>query len=215
MTSPQARRSGFSRLRNLPEVLTMPFICRSEGWSAAQASVYIANWQKQGFLRRAGPRSGIYYNLVTFPFHDEMRFVALRTLYPSAILMGESVLHAAGWITQIPQSQSVAVLTRPSFAKLDGFILHPRPLRWFRQHADALVSPDLAEFSTYGLKALPPEHALLDLYSDPQAWHPDPDDLHLESEHLAAIASAAEAAAGSLPPWLADLLPTRPRKPGL
>lgn len=214
MTEPARRRSGFSRLRALPEVITMPLLCRSEGWDAAQASVYIANWQKQGLLQRAGPRTGIYYNLSGGPFRDEMRFVALRTLYPSATLIGESVLHAAGWITQIPQSQSVAVLARPSFAQLDGFNLHPRPRRWFRQHSDAFVAPEQADFSTYGLKALPPERALLDLYADPKAWHPDPDDLYLEDEHLEAIAKAVAEGAGVAPPELASLLPTSaaPRK---
>jgi hypothetical protein len=53
--------------------------------------------------------------------------------YPSAILCGESVLHAAGWITQIPAQLSVTVLSRPSYVSLHGFEIRGRPLQWFRK----------------------------------------------------------------------------------
>jgi len=54
---------------------------------------------------------------------------ALEFEYPSAILIGESVLHAAGWITQIPAQLSVAVLRRRSYADLfaDAAAWHPDP----------------------------------------------------------------------------------------
>jgi hypothetical protein len=110
--------------------------------------------------------------------------------YPSAILCGESVLHAAGWITQIPRQLSVAVLSRPSYVSLHGFDIRGRPLSWFRR-IHLLVDPSV-EKRVYGLRALTPAVALADLYGDPKAWHPDPDDLDIPDEDHDAVLSAFE-----------------------
>jgi hypothetical protein len=44
----------------------------------------------------------------------------------------------------------------------------------------------------YGLRALPPALALADLYTDPNAWHPDPDDLDVPDQDHDAVLSAFE-----------------------
>jgi hypothetical protein len=110
--------------------------------------------------------------------------------YPSAILCGESVLHAAGWITQIPAQLSVVVSSRPSYVSLHGFDIRGRSISWFRK-----IHPQLepsAEKWVYGLRALPPALALADLYADPDGWHPDPDDLDIPDSDHDSVLSAFE-----------------------
>jgi hypothetical protein len=116
-----------------------------------------------------------------------------QTTFPSlayAGLCGESVLHAAGWITQIPAQLSVAVLSRPSYVSLHGFDIRGRTLSWFRR-IHPLLDP-APEKRIYGLRALSPALALADLYADPGGWHPDPDDLHIPDEELETVPSAFE-----------------------
>ena len=102
--------------------------------------------------------------------------------YPNALMVGESVLHAAGWITQIPSTLQVAVektSLRRSYKQHDGFTLLPRPLAWFARAHPHVLSPQKAKFNTYGLHTVPPDFALADLYATPGAWHPDADDLDI------------------------------------
>lgn len=110
--------------------------------------------------------------------------------YPSATLCGESVLHAAGWITQIPAQLSVAVLSRPSYVSLHGFDIRGRPLSWFRK-IHSLMDPSETK-RIYGLRALTPALALADMYADPKAWHPNPDDLDIPTEDRQSVLSAFE-----------------------
>lgn len=173
-------RSSLQRLRAMPAVVTLPMLVRETGWSRAMASVYVARWVATGLIARAGPRAGIYYNLSALgAVTPAMRIEAVLSKYPSAIAMGPSVLHAEGWISQIPQRIHVAVLTRPSLAGLDGFEIHRRPRAWFVQAAAARAA-DCPEL--YGLKAVPPLFALRDMYASPECWHPDPDDLDLPDD---------------------------------
>lgn len=172
--------SSLQRLRAMPAVITLPMLVRNTGWSREMASVYVSRWVAAGLIAKAGPRAGIYYNLsARESVTSAMRIEALLSKYPSAIAMGPSVLHAQGWITQIPQRIHVAVLTRPSLTSLDGFEIHRRPRAWFVKAAAARAadSPEL-----YGLKAVPPLFALRDMYASPECWHPDADDLDLPTD---------------------------------
>jgi hypothetical protein len=139
---------------------------------------YLTRWKAKAWVEQAGPRSGIYFNLLANPLAaSEHRVGALLMAYPSAMLMGESVLHAAGWITQIPQQIHVAVEKRRSYVQLSGIALHPKPLDWFK--TVAVLQPTQAKFNTYGLRSLPPAWALADLWANPLAWHPDADDVEI------------------------------------
>ena len=42
------------------------------------------------------------------------------------------------------------------------------------------------------MRALSPALALADLYTDPHAWHPDPDDLYIPEQDHDAVSSAFE-----------------------
>ena len=183
--------SALERLREMPEAFTFAGFCKLNRFSNNVASVYLRRWKEKGLIEPAGDRARIYFNKLRSPEVDSsLRVAALLFEYPSAILCGESVLHAAGWITQIPAQLSVAVLARPSYVSLHGFDIRGRSLSWFRKIHPLMSSS--AENRIYGLRALPPALSLADLYDDPGAWHPDPDDLDIPDQDHEALSSAFE-----------------------
>jgi hypothetical protein len=183
--------SALTRLRELPEAFTFAGFCKLSRFSNNAASVCLRRWKEKGLIEPAGERARIYFNKLRSPQVDStMRVAALLFEYPSAILCGESVLHAAGWITQIPAQLSVAVLSRPSYVSLHGFDIRGRPLSWFRK-IHPLIERS-AEKRVYGLRALPPALALADLYGRSDGWHPDPDDLDIPDEDHGSVLSAFE-----------------------
>src|SRR6185437_16288909 len=104
------------RLRDLPEAFTLAAFRRLTGFSENAAAVCLHRWKKKDLIEPAGERAGIYFNKLKNPQPDTtLRIEALLYEYPSAILCGESVLHAAGWITQVPAQLTVAVLLRPTY----------------------------------------------------------------------------------------------------
>ena len=181
--------SALNRLRELPEAFTFAGFCKLSRFSNNAASVCLRRWKEKGLIEPAGERAKIYFNKLRSPQVDSaLRTAALLFEYPSAILCGESVLHAAGWITQIPAQLSVAVMSRPSYVSLHGFDIRGRPLSWFRK-IHPLLEPS-TEKRVYGLRALPPALALADLYADPEGWHPDPDDLDIPDQDHGSVLSA-------------------------
>jgi hypothetical protein len=183
--------SALTRLRELPEAFTFAGFCKLNRFSNNVASVCLRRWKEKGLIEPAGDRAKIYFNKLRSPEVDSsLRVAALLFEYPSAILCGESVLHAAGWTTQIPAQLSIAVLSRPSYVSLHGFDIRGRPLSWFRK-IHPLMDP-YEENRVYGLRALSPALALADLYVDPTAWHPDPDDLDIPDQDDDAVSTAFE-----------------------
>jgi hypothetical protein len=183
--------SALARLRELPEAFTFAGFCKLNCFSNNAASVCLRRWKEKGLIEPAGQRAKIYFNRLRSPQVDSaLRVAAVLFEYPSAILCGESVLHAAGWITQIPAQLSVAVLSRPSYVSLHGFDIRGRPLSWFRKIHPLMDSS--VERRVYGLRALPPAVALADLYADPKGWHPDPDDLDIPDHDHDSVLSAFE-----------------------
>lgn len=195
-----SNKSSIERLRELPEVFTLSAAASLGAMPRKTATVYVARWSAAGLIEASGPRSGVYFNLIRSPeITGGMRLKALLTTYPSAVLIGESVLHNAGWTTQIPRKASVAVISRKSYAQVNGFEITGKPLSWFQKVHSSLLKPQQAEFSTYGLRSLPPALALADLYATKGAWHPDPDDLDLEDEQMDEVRGAAEFLGVELP----------------
>lgn len=187
----QANKSSVERLRELPEVFTLAAVASLGAMSKKAATVYLARWTSAGLAEASGPRSGVYFNLIKRPeITGEMRLKALLSTYPSAVLIGESVLHGAGWTTQIPRKVSVAVISRKTYAQVNGFEVSGRPLSWFRKVHGELLAPAEAEFPTYGLRTLPPALALADLYGTRGAWHPDPDDLDIDDAQMEEVMEA-------------------------
>ena len=182
--------SALARLRDLPEAFTFAGFCKLTRFSNKAAAVCLTRWKQRGLVEAAGERARLYFNKLKCNEVDgSLRIAALQFEYPSALLCGESVLHAAGWITQIPARLSVAVISRPSYVSLHGFDIHGRPLSWFKRvHPAVDPSPDKR---VYGLRALPAPLALADLYADPKGWHPDPDDLNVPAEDVESVGAAA------------------------
>jgi hypothetical protein len=183
--------SALIRLKELPEAFTFAGFCKLNHFSNEVAAVCLRRWKEQGLIEPAGDRAKIYFNKLRAPQVDSaLRVAALLFEYPSATLCGESVLHAAGWITQIPAQLSIAVLSRPSYVSLHGFDIRGRPLSWFRK-IHPLMDPSV-EKRVYGLRALTPAVALADLYGDPKGWHPDPDDLDIPDQEHDSVLSTFE-----------------------
>lgn len=197
--------SALARLRELPEAFTFAGFCKLTRLSNQAASVWLARWKEKGVIEAAGDRARIYFNKLKCDEVDgSLRTAALLFEYPSALLCGESVLHASGWITQIPARLSVAVLARPSYVALHGFDIYGRPLSWFKKiHPAVDPTPDKR---IYGLRALPAPLALADLYGNPKGWHPDVDDLDIPQEDVAAVGAAAKLLRVELPAPLLRLI---------
>ena len=207
--------SAIDRLRSLPEAFTLAAFRRLTGFSENAAAVCLHRWKTRDLIEPAGERAGIYFNKLKVPQPDTiLRVEALLYEYPSAILCGESVLHAAGWITQIPAQLTVAVLLRPTYVSFRGFEIRGRPLSWFiAVHGDVSAQ---GNDRVYGMRALPPALALADLYGDANAWHPDPDDLDVPSDQVGEVFSASERLRISLPAPLREALDhSRRRAPTL
>ena len=200
--------SAIDRLRGLPDAFTLAAFRRFTGFSENAAAVCLHRWKRKDLIEPAGERAGIYFNKLKNPQPDTaLRVEALLYEYPSAILCGESVLHAAGWITQIPAQLTVAVLSRPTYVTFRGFEIRGRPLSWFKE-----VHPDVsarANDRVYGMRALPPALALVDLYGDSKAWHPDPDDLDVPSDQAQEVLSVSERLRIPVPASLRDSLDQR------
>lgn len=161
-----------SDLRALPAVLSKNDLLRETGKSDDVLRVSINRWVKQGVLKKAGARTGMYYNLVRDPEWQNHVLVAVERKYPSAMLAGPSVLHAHGLQTQIPSAFHVAVLAQRTLPEMDNVVWMPRPRSWFAQF--------VPEESLYGLRSLSPLQALEDgfLYQDQSnSWKPDVDDI--------------------------------------
>jgi hypothetical protein len=182
--------SALARLRDLPEAFTFAGFCKLTRLSNKAAAVCLTRWKEKGLVEAAGERARLYFNKLKCNEVDgSLRIAALLFEYPSAVLCGESVLHAAGWITQIPARLSVDVISRQSYVSLHGFDIRGRPLSWFKRiHFTVDSSPDKR---IYGLRTLPTPLALADLYGDPKGWHPDMDDLDIPQEDLASVGAAA------------------------
>lgn len=197
--------SALARIRSLPEAFTFAAFCRLTGLSKAAAAVWLCRWKSKDLIEPAGERAGIYFNKLRC--HDPdiaLRIEALLFEYPSAILCGESVLHAAGWITQVPARLTVAVIRRPTYVALRGFEIRGRPLAWFGNIHAAVCAPDNDRI--YGLRALPPALALVDLYGDRRAWHPEVDDLDIPVEATDAVSAASRTLGVPLPEALRESL---------
>ena len=179
-----SRISVIERLLPMPEVFDLGMFVMASGLDKESAKVNLSRWASKGYIEMAGPKAGIYYRrLAATMGASEQIEAAVRMLYPSATICGPSVLHRAGWTTQIPQQLHVAIETRPSVAQLFNVVLYERPIEWFRAihqnrgfEAEVGIQPSGLPA---GLRALKPAWALADMYSARDGWVPDDDDLDI------------------------------------
>src|SRR5690606_3613791 len=128
------------------------------------AKKLLMRMQDRGYVKSAGPRTTYYYNLVKDPMGPSNRVLEVaELLYPEAMVIGLNVLHAYGWITQIPRTFDIAVDgSRRSLATIDGVELRRRSPAWFhkQQLDDAVLRYGESPFS---LDSLTPRAALDDI----------------------------------------------------
>jgi hypothetical protein len=199
--------SMIDRLMDLPVVFNLSHVARilklniEHSRDVNKIHVYLDRWKKKGLIQSAGPRSGIYYNLLMQrDAADECRGEALLMLYPSAVMCGNSVLHADGWTTQIPDKLEVAVLKRPSYASLYHFDIQSRSRDWYVQFNDHIVKQ--ARWSLGGIPSMTPVAAFVDMIERSVTLADD--DLDIPEEALPVIAGICHKNGIALPNWLSE-----------
>lgn len=201
--SPGQRLSAFERLRSLPKSFSIEQLSLLCDLAPHMAAKYASRWIEAGLIVPAGPRVGYYANLVADPAQSRSsawRTQALLYTYPSATVVGASVLASAGWVTQIPRETQIAVLAPARRARIDGFDVSARTRRWF-ERTHAFCRP-----GEQGLRELTPAMALADAYARADTWHPDPDDLEIPTEELPELVSAFGALGAAMPEHLRELV---------
>jgi hypothetical protein len=167
------RTSAIEALRKLPAVFTNKDAMRALGLRPEYTKLVLHRWKSRDLVRAAGPRLGVFYNLIVAPNWEAQQSTAIRLVYPSAVAIGATVLHRHGWITPIPRQIQIAVLSAPTVPRMDGVETHKRPLGWYQRMGpwgDSIL----------GLPALRPEAALEDCRAHRDTmWCPDEDDLDI------------------------------------
>ena len=197
-------KSGLDRLQDLPEFFSLNTFTRHADTSRDSAKVMLSRWSAKNWIQPTGPRSGTYFNTLVYPKSpDTHKLTAILYEYPSAILIGESILHSAGWITQIPSELTIAVESRRSYSRLNGVALSGRTLSWYRamNGVGAIHKNGTNDINAYGLRFIDPAWALADMYLSEESWHPDPDDLDIPDDQFDSFVLACKAM-GSKPFWL-------------
>lgn len=178
--------STIDRLLSLPEVFTLADMARL-GLKGQAAHTFLLRARDAKRIAQVGVRAGAYYNLIKDQLGPVNRKLdAVRKLYPSAVLGGAAVLHAAGWVTQIPQRYLVMVLARPSVKIIDGVDLLLRNERWYRLQSE-LGNIVNERDSSFGITTLTPRAALEDARKYQDSWMPDEDDLDIDEDEEAKL----------------------------
>lgn len=202
------RVSPMRRLKALPEVfdlrdleLALADLEPEKAEIRRLAANYAWRWKQAGLVEAAGPKLGLFFNLVRDPSGPTARLAeaVAKALGVAGVVVGAGALHWAGWTTQRPHRLEVAVpvterkRSLPEFAGLD---LCARTPGWFARTAGATEDgPD-------GFRVLKPAFALVDAAASPAdptygkpVWRPDPDDLDLPEDAAEAIEEALAAMA--------------------
>ena len=171
--------SAAVRLKKLPPLFTREDLA-DQGISGGSEWATLARWRKDGLIESAGPRAGLFYNLVADPRGREALLPeALRWHYPEAVVAGLSALNRAHWTPQLsPPSMQVAVMggrRRSKLLTLHGLELRARPKAWF-----TAVAPHARSEGQGGFRVLDPAWALADCWTWRDFWSSDPDDLELD-----------------------------------
>ncbi|WP_029954257.1 hypothetical protein [Achromobacter sp. DH1f] len=178
------RVSAIARLKSLPAVFSLAELCRLQKMPVEAAKVWVKRMARADLIQFVGPRAGLYFNLLRFPNAPQDNLLeAVGRLYPDAVVLGAHVLHAYGWVTQIPQIIDVAVTPRRSMAAVNGVHLCPRPRTWYLEQQAAGAILRYGE-SPFALDSLTPAAALQDLraHGTSEMWVPDPDDLYIPED---------------------------------
>lgn len=97
------------------------------------AKKFLTRAQSRGYVLSAGPRTGYYYNLLLEPHPTVMHTSqVVNAIYPEAVVIGPSVLHANGLIDHPSEALDIAISERRrSMCQINGVQLHPKAPEWF------------------------------------------------------------------------------------
>ena len=198
----RTQTSAVERLLSLPDAFSLNACATLLGIEKRVAKVYLSRWSAAGYIKASGPRTGFYFNVLkNRSAPSELLAEAMRHVYPTAMVRGVTVLHAAGKTAQGPQLIEVAVLAPLNRARTDGFDARAKPRRWY-----AAVQEMKEQQGLFGLPSLQPEMALADLYATPNDWHPDIDDLEVDELDWVKFKSACEILRVDVPQQLMHLV---------
>jgi len=190
------------RLLGLPDAFSQDTFTNLLGIEKGIAKVYLSRWTAAGHLQSSGPRTAFYFNVLkNRSAPSEFMAEAIRHVYPTALVRGVTVLHAAGVTTQVPHQVDVAVLAPANRARTNGFNEVPKPRSWY-----VAVHQMKAKEGMFGLPALQPEMALADLYATKGDWHPDIDDLEVDELDWKRFKKACDVLGIEVPPQLQELV---------
>jgi hypothetical protein len=197
--SGQGRKKATDRLRDLPEVFDLRDVEVELGADRARARQYCWRWVEAGLVRAAGPKAGVYYNLVRDAKGPANRVyeAATKLLRLPLIQVGGTSLYRNNWTTQrhFVYDIAVPVSRGQSYVQsVDGANLAPRYQNWFA----ALMAwsdemPDTHEF------VVRPEMALADAIlaneklkrvAGHAVWTPSSDDVDVPSEKMEDVVEA-------------------------
>lgn len=178
MTS--GRLTPFARLKALPEVFDLADL-RSSGLAPGAERNALTRWSDDRMVIPAGPRLGLYYNLVRDPRGADAHLgTVLGRIHERAVIIGACALKENGWTTQIPRLLTVAAPERRTMPRISGVQIYRRPDAWFE-----VVREDLerAGRGPFGLPMLSAPMALADalLHKD-SLHHLAPDDIEIPEE---------------------------------
>lgn len=165
--------SAVSRLQKMPPVINVSNIHHLEELPRTQVSVMLHRWVKQGLVRRLAPRAGVYFNLIADRCWQDHLDDAVSMAMPSAVRVGETVLQAAGWTTQVPLTPAYAVVEGDYADATDAKIVK-RTLAWYKTVSEGGGKSVFLHASPI----LAPAWALADALAHNDLWVPAPDDLY-------------------------------------
>ena len=186
-----SRTSSRDYLLNLPEVFTVSDLKRKLNFSDAVARVYLSRWHLSNYIKPWAPHSGMYFNLILNRNADKDYFSnAVLKRYPQSMLIGPQIIRAAGWITQISNTYSLALNVRPTrgstlkgsgYPEPEGVSFEYRDRLWWKAALANRSDIPERELKQFGFNAVSPGFALVDMWKNRQSeWFPDPDDLYLD-----------------------------------
>lgn len=151
--------------------------------SYGSAKTFVQRMIANEWVAASGPSTGFYYNLIKERDAKRNRVLEVAArLYPEAIVIGPMVLHAYGWITQIPKVYDLAVSDeRRTLASIDGVNLLRRSRQWYADHQEENAFLVEGE-SPYALQSLTPLAALVDIQKHKDMWEPKEDDLYIPDD---------------------------------
>lgn len=183
--------SVHDRLMGLPPVFRGADLTLRFGWTSKNASQYLYQWSRAGWVEGFGGRSDVYANLVVSRAPDWDAAAALA--FPGAILSGIEPLRRAGWVTQCPALPEITLAPTDREFGVASFTLRRCSKSYW-----ARLQPGIVTGAAGQLASLTPAWALVDLLKR-ESWGDcglTPDDVYwdlLTPKDRRALAQAAHA----------------------